>query len=159
MDERRLLTAHHEAGHAIAYLNLGYSFRYITLHPRTPGTTGFVAVHRPRSMLIADSAAITLSGPLAEEAFRSVDIGEAPEDAAWAAAFAVSSADAGSHREVDDGRDMLVRLGMPVELAVDGMANTLARDWAAVEALAQALVMSPRRLDYREAQMIVEASR
>lgn len=61
----RDLTAHHEAGHAVAYLRLGYTFRYITLSPRARGLHGRVAVN-PRRIRPHDQAEIALAGPWAE---------------------------------------------------------------------------------------------
>lgn len=60
--------AHHEAGHAIAYLAWGLPIRYVTLRPRgIPGALGFVSPGRPGRVIDRQTDAwITLAGPVAE---------------------------------------------------------------------------------------------
>ncbi|MEU3622538.1 hypothetical protein BS329_03700 [Amycolatopsis coloradensis] len=63
MTEDRV-TAWHEAGHAIVYLQ-GRSLRYVTLRPRAAGRAGFTAV-RPRCVDLGTQAVVAHAGPLAQ---------------------------------------------------------------------------------------------
>jgi hypothetical protein len=60
-----IITAHHEAGHVVAYLAHHRRFRYVTIRPRTAGITGWTAV-RPRRIDLNTGAVIAHAGPLAE---------------------------------------------------------------------------------------------
>ncbi len=61
-------TAYHEAGHAVAYLVAGRTFRYVTIRPRSAGITGQVYV-RPRRIDSIQLAVIAHCGPIAEGRF------------------------------------------------------------------------------------------
>ncbi|HEV2347399.1 MAG TPA: hypothetical protein VGS97_25110 [Actinocrinis sp.] len=62
VDER---TAHHEAGHAVAYLASGLSIRYATIRARG-GNHGRVAPPRRRRIGVTDAYVTACAGPVAE---------------------------------------------------------------------------------------------
>jgi len=75
-------TAHHEAGHAVAAIKSGKSFRYVTIDPneysrgRVVFKTGFKRNMRSR-VLCENNAIIALAGPIAERTPATVRLGAA----------------------------------------------------------------------------------
>ena len=152
----RAAIAHHEAGHAIAYIRRGYNFRYVTLHPRNAEELGLVRPWRPQPMRGTDHAQISAAGPLAELCYTTIS-SEDPEDfdiEDLLSAFLLQArwADLGTSAGADvDAYKRVYRAGTD---AWRHVAEQVAEDWPVVVAVAEALLDSPRALTYREVQAI-----
>jgi hypothetical protein len=60
------MTAHHEAGHAVAYAARGVAFRYATLRPRDPRSHGRVVSYSVLRSSAVDDLLISHAGAVAE---------------------------------------------------------------------------------------------
>lgn len=157
MDELEL-TAYHEAGHALAFIDRQRTFRYVSIRSSSPGVCGRVTVNRPGRLPWWDSSFITMAGPAAEAMARHLpmDEGIEPEDLAFAAYLVLLDTTRDQHAEVGLARSKQPAY-IPVELE-DTTLSMLARRWHEVDALAQALLEAPRRLTYRQVVEVIEAA-
>ena len=127
-------TPYHEAGHAVARVALRKGFQYVTLQPRTPGTTGLLyAPNRSRYRLYApadDDDVCTLSGALAEA--RRLWLTEGGSLSEIEVACVRAGTSRGDWQNIVSVGDVTAHVRFAHEL--------LERNWQAVEAIAGALV-------------------
>lgn len=138
--------AYHEAGHAVAARALGLPVPDLSMIPDedTVGTCSYaVWVEADEDGRREDTAAVSLAGALAEE----IAVGEFNEEIAEDDLLhAIGLAD--EVTEAPDERDAWL------DRAQDRAEEVLRRDWAAVEALAEAL-LARRLLSAAEAEEII----
>jgi hypothetical protein len=157
----RAALAHHEAGHAVAYLIHDWPFRYITLRPRARGVAGRVTIHRPRPIDRCVSAVITMAGPVCELAhmLMAADAGEwggpdDPLDYGVPIVYAALEND-GRCDEIHVATDLI---HSDVADLAEVTASIMLLRWRQVAALADALIASPRAITYAQARQITEAA-
>lgn len=148
-DDRMDAAAVHEAGHVVARLALGLSFRYVTIRRRggLPGE-GNTAVHARRFANFGEQyagAVATAAGPEAERRFLAEEHGE--EEADWLLGFL------GGTRGDDEA---LSRHDASMRQHLREQAGRYLSDfWPAVLALAERMLTDPRTLTRAEARQIV----
>ena len=175
----RVWTAYREAGHAIAYILEGLTFRYVTMRPRGDAL-GKVQVH-PRLRDATSLAVATLAGPLAERAGLWAMDDEGSSFDRWletCSAVGGAMADAQApenrreriegglamefsspllwarHGEVVTAEEMLPR-HIAKDDAVRWATATVLDNWVCIDALAAVLLESRRAITYAECLAIV----
>lgn len=156
------VTAYHEAAHAVAYWWIGRPFRYVTIRSRFH-IGNVVPYYRQIDKI--DRAVIAAAGPIAEYHYvkdlsdRFPKAGNLGSDDNVLASIseAVEIRELGDDMP-DDAADFGTLISQNSWLvlwhyAKDHITGDL---WPAVDAVAQALLASPRRLSYREVSAIAE---
>lgn len=152
------VTAHHEAAHAVAYRQQDVPFRYVTIRPRPKGSAaGKVVVRLGQPVRHSSMSFIAAAGPIAEARCTFAEL----DDAALTRVFAELD-------DQDDGGDLhayvraMTGQGIPCTMWV-GIWREHERFlttslWTAVEAVAAALLGSPRGLTRAEVDDIMTSA-
>jgi hypothetical protein len=149
--DQRIVTAHHEAGHVIARLEAGLTFRYVTIRAKGTDVWGRVQIDRPRAIGVRAFAVIAMAGPAAELLYgcRLDDDPTGPEAGVTledeAAAVGMGIYENSDHYEITQARAVPCQsFDLTISLTVD----LLQARWADVTTVADALLASPRALTY-----------
>jgi len=168
--------AYHEAGHAIAHWHHRRAFRYVTMHPRDPAFNGLVRgygrpVHDRAGYIMAMD--IAAAGDIAQR--RYLPFYRPEDDAVLLRRFGRGAAGdpymthdmieftrMGGHLdelmlEADPGSPTGPETWLPVWRSTEDLI-TGELLWAAIMAVAEVLMYSPRRLSYREVAALAEAA-
>jgi hypothetical protein len=171
----RLSISYHEAGHAVAMIDLGQPFRYVTMRPRDPYSAGQVMSCGKEHDSWLSSGAIYVSGIIAEYLrielgnYEFVDFGDRAKfqryltqysgrtdlkelrRRSWGAWFAA--------RTMPDILDIPVDLNLsPVDISIkcwNFAFKTLVLHWKAVELVASELYYSTKLIPSKEIRCIV----
>lgn len=133
-------TAHHEAGHAVAYLVHGRRFRYVTVRPRAAGLSGRVVVH-PKPIDHWTRAIIAHAGPLAEGRHEVETRMAEFEAEGYTREDVIAGAYlAGGHGDVEAIQQSVHALGLAADPFEDVATRIVDANWQAVIDVAQALI-------------------
>lgn len=156
-----VLTAYHEAGHAVWYVSHGRAIRYVTIRSTLPGSSGRTVVHRRREY--PDFAAlVAYAGPWAEG--RAAWMLGPPEDwDAWddwtrSNSMTVAIFSGGGAWNGCVGSDYESFQGWDLENLSDLADQIMPRLWPGIQAVAAALLASPRALTGREVTALTAAA-
>lgn len=145
--------ARHEAGHVVAYLAHGLSFRYVTLRPRGSDALGLVKLDRPRVVDARILSEIALAGTVAELMVEDGFL----DDPHVVAGDLVG----GLFDHSADVRRYLAPFTNPIaeeEAVARRVAVLMDRSWDSVTAIAKAIDDSPSALSYRQVLATIGAS-
>lgn len=156
----RVETAHHEAGHAIAYMAHGLTFRYITLRPvRSSGALGMIRQWRPKLRDGQTMSVVLLAGLTAECLYRGLsdpelECGWIERDDVLAGVYLTLM----EHRHFDEiaEADRVFPI-QSLSAKIEKTTLLIDRAWSSVSALAQACLDSPRAITYPEALRAIGA--
>lgn len=153
-DDERTATALHESAHAIAYINMGRSFRYITMHPRG-GAAGRLQPHR-QPIDAFTKAVVAMAGPAAEALM--FHHGTGSDDDVISSIHehhAESIQDADIEGESNDYVDAgsLALIALPVCLSI------VTTRWTDIEQIAGELLTSTRAITYKRVIQMVGSRR
>jgi hypothetical protein len=151
----QVLTACHEAAHAVAYWMMGRPFRYVTIRARGAMTAGRVMLYRPRYMGSRNLALVAAAGPVAELRY-GARIRQLPDSDIVRSLTATADEDADGDGDLSQFARLVptaawVACWRDAERAVSGL-------WPAVEAVAGGLLASTRALTWADVSRTCDAA-
>lgn len=142
--------AYHEAGHAIAFVVLGYSFRYVTIRSSSGGLAGAVVRDGGATPIDArDYFVIAAAGPASEARWTLNELGRSLPESLQRQITRATNSDLTGLQDIEGSGEAPVRQHLRE-------AHVLIRDnWDAVTRVAETLVSSPRALTARQVRNFV----